>query len=57
MGKIERMHRTMKTEFLQGRRFLGFEAAQTGSTPGAGTTITSARTTPATGVSRAAATG
>jgi len=30
MGKIERLHRTMKAEFLQGRRFSDFTAAQTG---------------------------
>lgn len=30
MGKIERLHRTMKAELLQGRRFSGFAAAQTG---------------------------
>ena len=30
MGKLERLHRTMKAELLQGRRFLDFEAAQAG---------------------------
>ncbi len=30
MGKLERLHRTMKADLLQGRRFLGFEAAQAG---------------------------
>jgi transposase InsO family protein len=30
MGKLERLHRTMKAEFLQGRRFSDFTAAQTG---------------------------
>jgi hypothetical protein len=30
MGKLERLHRTMKTELLQGRRFLDFDAAQIG---------------------------
>lgn len=30
MGKLERLHRTLKAELLQGRRFLGFEAAQAG---------------------------
>ena len=30
MGKIERLHRTLKVELLQGRRFSGFEAAQAG---------------------------
>ena len=30
MGKIERLHRTMKAELLQGRRFLDFAAAQAG---------------------------
>ena len=27
MGKLERLHRTLKAEILQGRRFLDFEAA------------------------------
>ena len=30
MGKIERLHRTLKAELLQGRRFLGLEPAQAG---------------------------
>ena len=30
MGKLERLHRTLKAELLQGRRFLDFEAAQAG---------------------------
>jgi transposase InsO family protein len=30
MRKIERLHRTMKAERLQRRRFLGFEPAQAG---------------------------
>jgi transposase InsO family protein len=30
MGKLERLHRTLKAELLQGRRFSGFEAAQIG---------------------------
>jgi transposase InsO family protein len=30
MGKLERLHRTLKAELLQGRRFLGFEPAQAG---------------------------
>jgi transposase InsO family protein len=30
MGKLERLHRTLKAELLQGRRFSDFEAAQAG---------------------------
>ena len=30
MGKLERLHRTLKAELLQGRRFLDFTAAQAG---------------------------
>jgi hypothetical protein len=30
MGKLERLHRTLKAELLQGRRFLNFAAAQAG---------------------------
>jgi transposase InsO family protein len=30
MGKLERLHRTLKAELLQGRRFLDFEAPQAG---------------------------
>jgi hypothetical protein len=30
MGKLKRLHRTLKAELLQGRRFLDFAAAQSG---------------------------
>jgi len=55
MGKIERLHRTMKAELLQGRRFLDFAAAQTGLDRWRHHYITSGRTKPSTGPSRRAA--
>ena len=55
MGKLERLHRTLQVELLQGRRFLGFESAQTGFDIWRRHDNHDARTRPSTGASRAAA--